>query len=205
MVSVTLSLVAQMVKHLPGMKETLVWWSLGWEDPLEKEMATHSSILAWKEWTEESGRLQSTGSQRVRYNWATNTTTLSLTVHDIRERLHTWQNSIKNQWEGFTGGSVIRNPPASVREPGWTPGPGRFHKSRSNEACMPQLLSLCSGARELQLLSPHVATTEAWRLWSLCPTTRKATAVRSPCTASREQPLLARTWEKPTEQQRLSK
>ena len=48
-----------MVKHLPTMRETLVQ-SLGWEDPLEKEMATHSSTLAWKiPWTEEPGRLQS--------------------------------------------------------------------------------------------------------------------------------------------------
>ena len=45
--------------------------SLGWDDPLEEGMATHSSILAWKIlWTEESGRLQSMGSQRVRHNWA---------------------------------------------------------------------------------------------------------------------------------------
>ena len=59
------SLVAQMVKHLPTMRETWVR-SLGWEDPLEKEMATHSHILAWKiPWTEDPGRLQSMGSQRV--------------------------------------------------------------------------------------------------------------------------------------------
>ena len=59
------SLVAQMVKHLPTMRETRVQ-SLSWEDPLEKEMATHSSTLAWKiPWTEEPGRLQSMGSQRV--------------------------------------------------------------------------------------------------------------------------------------------
>ena len=52
-------LVAQRLKHLPAMWETWVQ-SLGWEDPLEKEMATHSSILAWKiPWTEESGGLQS--------------------------------------------------------------------------------------------------------------------------------------------------
>ena len=59
------SLVAQMVKRLPTMEETQVQ-SLGREDPLEKEMAPHSSILAWKiPWTEEPGRLQSMGSQRV--------------------------------------------------------------------------------------------------------------------------------------------
>ena len=54
-----------MVKHLPAMQETWVR-SLGWEDLLEKEMATHSSTLAWRiPWTEEPGRLQSMGSQRV--------------------------------------------------------------------------------------------------------------------------------------------
>ena len=59
------SLVAQLVKNLPAVQETQVR-SLGWEDPLEKEMAAHSSILAWKiSWTEESGGLQSMGSQRV--------------------------------------------------------------------------------------------------------------------------------------------
>ena len=62
------SLVAQLVKHLPAMQETWVR-SLGWEDPLEKEMMTHSSTLAWKiPWTEELGRLQSMGSLRVRHN-----------------------------------------------------------------------------------------------------------------------------------------
>ena len=54
-----------MVKNPPVMQENWVH-SLGWEDPLEKEMATHSSILAWRiSWTEEPGGLQSTGSQRV--------------------------------------------------------------------------------------------------------------------------------------------
>ena len=62
------SLVAQRVKHLPAMRETRVR-SLGREDPLEKEMAAHSSILAWRiPWTEEPGRLQPTGSQRVGYD-----------------------------------------------------------------------------------------------------------------------------------------
>ena len=90
------SLMAQLVKNPPAMWETWVW-SLGWEDPqekgkathssilekkssicscllifLEKEMATHSSILAWRiTWTEEPGVLQSMGSQRVGYDWAT--------------------------------------------------------------------------------------------------------------------------------------
>ena len=61
----TASLVAQTVKNLPAMQEAQVR-SLGREDPLEKETATHSSILAWEiPWTEEPGRLQLMGSQRV--------------------------------------------------------------------------------------------------------------------------------------------
>ena len=59
------SLVAQTVKNLPTVRETGVR-SLGWEDPLEKEMATHSSILAWRiPWTEEPSGLQSMGLQRI--------------------------------------------------------------------------------------------------------------------------------------------
>ena len=62
---------SQMVKHLPAMRKTQVR-SLGREDPLEKEMATHSSTLAWKiPWTEECGRLQSMGLQRVGHDLAT--------------------------------------------------------------------------------------------------------------------------------------
>ena len=69
------TLVAQMVKNPPAMQETWVQ-SLGWEDPLKKGMATHSSILAWRiPWTEEPGRLQSMGLQRVGHNGATNTFT----------------------------------------------------------------------------------------------------------------------------------
>ena len=69
--SFRISLVAQMVKHLPVVREAWVQ-SQGCEDSLEREMATHSSTLAWKiPWMEEPGRLQSTGSQRVRHNWVT--------------------------------------------------------------------------------------------------------------------------------------
>ena len=62
---------AQWIKNPPAMQETQKMWktqvqSLGWEDPLEEEMATHSSVLAWRTpWSEEPGRLQSMGSQRV--------------------------------------------------------------------------------------------------------------------------------------------
>ena len=72
--TLSLPLVAQRVKCLPAMQETWVW-SLGREYPLEKEMATHSSILAWRiPWTEEPGGLQSTGLQRVGHDWATSLT-----------------------------------------------------------------------------------------------------------------------------------
>ena len=64
---------AQLVRNLPAMRETQVR-SLGWEDPLEKVMATHSTILAWRfPRTEEPGCLQSMGWQRVKHDWVTNT------------------------------------------------------------------------------------------------------------------------------------
>ena len=69
---------AQTVKNLPAMQETqeTLVQSLVREDPLEKEMATHSSILAWEiPWTEEPGGLQSMGLQKVGQGWATNTDT----------------------------------------------------------------------------------------------------------------------------------
>ena len=66
--------VAQMVKNLPSMQKTWVR-SLDWEDPLKKEIAIHSSILACRiPWTAEPGRLQSMGSQRIRHNQTINTT-----------------------------------------------------------------------------------------------------------------------------------
>ena len=64
------SLVAQTVKNLPAMQKTWVQ-SLGWEDPLEEEMATHSNIPPWRiPWTEEPGEVQSIVSHRVRHNWS---------------------------------------------------------------------------------------------------------------------------------------
>ena len=70
------SSVAQLVKNLPVMWETWIH-SLGWEDPMEEGMATHSSILAWRipPWTEKPGRLQSMGSQKVGHSWATKPST----------------------------------------------------------------------------------------------------------------------------------
>ena len=69
-----------MVKNLPAVQETCIQ-SLGWENPLEKRMATHSSIVAWRiPRTEEPGKLQSMGSQRIRHEWATNAFTLNIFV-----------------------------------------------------------------------------------------------------------------------------
>ena len=111
------SLVAQMVKRLSTMRETRVQ-SLGWEDPLEGEMAIQSRTIAWKiPWTEEPGRLQSMGPQRVGHDRAT-----SLTIHE---------------WRAFSDDSVIKNPPANVRDPEDLVsilGSGRFLWSRTWQA-----------------------------------------------------------------------
>ena len=71
-------LVAQMVKNLSAMRKTWVW-SLGWEDPVEEGMVTHSVFLPGESpWTEEPGRLQSMGSQRVGHDWATKQSTTTV-------------------------------------------------------------------------------------------------------------------------------
>ena len=83
-----ISLVAQRAKRLLAVRETRVW-SLGQEDPLEKEIATHSSTLAWKiPWTDKPGRLQSMGSQRVGHDWATSLS-LSILFRPFRIQLMT--------------------------------------------------------------------------------------------------------------------
>ena len=77
-------LVAQMIKSLPSVWETWVW-PLGQDDPLEKEMATYSSTLAWKiPWMKEPGSLQSMGSQRVGHNWVT---CLSFSLRELKDVL----------------------------------------------------------------------------------------------------------------------
>ena len=82
------SLVAQRLKCLPAMRETWVW-SLGQEDLLEKEMATHSSILAWRiPWTEELGGLQSMESQRAGHDWMTSPSL--------------WVSSVESLWASAT-------------------------------------------------------------------------------------------------------
>ena len=79
------SLVSQMVKNLPAMEETLVWF-LGQEEPLEKKMATHSSILVWKNpWTEEPGRLWSMALERVGHYWTANSYVATSSCEDCWE------------------------------------------------------------------------------------------------------------------------
>ena len=98
-------MVAQLVKNLSAMRETWVR-SLGWEHPLEEEMATHSSILAWEiSWTEEPGGVQSVGSQKVRYSWAT---------EHPRRPCDYWV-PISNRFWGFPGDSVVKNLPVGCR------------------------------------------------------------------------------------------
>ena len=84
------TLVAQWLKNLPTVQETWVW-SMGWEDPLEAGMATHSSILAWEvPWTEEPGKLQSMELQRVRLDWVTKHTLQVTCIHiTLREAIAT--------------------------------------------------------------------------------------------------------------------
>ena len=90
--SMHLPQVAQMVKRLPAMQETQVQ-SLAWEDPLEKEMATHSHTLAWKiPWTEEPVRLQSRGLQRVGHNWAASLAALGELIDQQRANT-SWNHS----------------------------------------------------------------------------------------------------------------
>ena len=85
--SIWASLVVQRVKHLLALRETWVG-SLGWADPLEKAMATHSSTLAWRiPWTEKPGRLQSMGSQRVGHDWATSLHFMSIESVTLSNRL----------------------------------------------------------------------------------------------------------------------
>ena len=105
------SLVAQMVKNLPAVQETWVQF-LGWEDLLEKGMATHSSIFAWRiPWTEEPGRLQSMGLQRVRHDWETNTFTFSSRRSSNLFTWHIWhmtsQSGLHTPLTHFTRTLVI--------------------------------------------------------------------------------------------------
>ena len=112
------SLVAQTVKRLSAMQETWVR-SLGWEDPLEKEMAAHSSILAWKiPWTVEPDRLPSMGLQRVGHDWVTSLfqnieqSSLCYTVGPC------WLSILNITVWDFPGGTVDKSPPANAGDSG---------------------------------------------------------------------------------------
>ena len=132
-----------MVKHLPTMRETQVR-SLDREDPLEKEMAAHSSTLAWKiPWTEESDRLQSMGSQRVRHYWVTS---LSLYMSPQRWFFFSYlclcQMILqRSAFRGSPGGQVVKNRPCNARDTRWIPGP-RSHMQQGYQVHEPQLLIL---------------------------------------------------------------
>ena len=109
------NLLVQQVKSPPAMQETWVQ-SLGPEDPLKKEMATHSSILAWRiPWTEEPGGLQSTGSQRVGHDWATEDTQPSVS------------GIFRNSREDFPDGPVVKTAHFSCRGPMFDPWSGKLH------------------------------------------------------------------------------
>ena len=99
------SLVAQLVKNPPAIWETWVL-SLGWEDPLEEGMATHSSIPAWRiPWTEEPGGLQFLGSQRVAHDWVTKHSTDAGTSSSYSSLIEAW-NSLLGL--GFPIGRFLR-------------------------------------------------------------------------------------------------
>ena len=135
------SLVAQRLNHLPAMRETWVQ-SLGQEDPLEKEMATYSSILAWRmPWMEEPGGLHAMGSQRVRHDWATSLTWLWSPQRKFPWLLYLnkfpfiifYLNSPSLFFISstvtccyFPGGSMVKNLPANAGDTGLIPGLGRF-------------------------------------------------------------------------------
>ena len=119
---------AQMVRNLPAMQDTQVWF-LGQEDPLEKGMATYSSILAWRiPWAEEPGQLQSMGLQRVGHNWVTNTHILhphnvtcffpnvqnkkylsSVVLSRVAFLLQYWFSKVYYSWRLFIGRDLKRH------------------------------------------------------------------------------------------------
>ena len=133
--------------------------SLGWEDPLEEEMSTHSSILAWRiSWTEEPGGLWSVASQRVRHNWS------DLARHslNLRENEDTWGLLKLKEWENPEIGEVL-----IIHSPGGTGG-------QKDSLC--QHISGGMGWRNERL--------KPWRRGDLKTQTSWATTIaRKPCSA----------------------
>ena len=119
-----------MVKNLPAMWKTRVQ-SLGWEDPLEEGMATHSSILAWRiPWIEESGGLQSMGSQRVRHDSMTDTD-IYMPIYLLFQFVPPQQ---KNSRKTSTSASLTMLNPLTV----WiTANCGKFLKGRDHQTSSP--------------------------------------------------------------------
>ena len=115
-------------------------------------------------------------------------------LEEMDKFLETYSPPKQNEEEtcDFSGGTVVKNLPASAGDMGLSPGPGRSHMLWSNKARAPQLLSLHSRAREPQLLSLRATTTEAHMLKSPCSIKREATAMRSPRTTARESPHAVR-------------
>ena len=93
-----------------------------------------------------------------------------------------------NNFQDLPGGTVVKNPPAIAGDTGSSPGPGRFHMLQSNEACVPQLLSLHSRAHKPQLLKPACHNYWSPHAQRLCSATREASAMRSPHTAMKSSP-----------------
>ena len=151
------SLVAQMVKHLLTMRETRVRF-LGWEDPLEKEMATHSSALAWKiPWMEERGRLQSMGSQRVRHNWATS---LYIPLLKISLPLHPFLLLFPHRYSmpGASQGLSGKESTCNNRRCGFNPWVGKIPLRRKWQPTSVFLPGKSQGQRSLAGYSPWMAS-----------------------------------------------
>ena len=134
-------------------------------------------------------------------------------LHRLKELTHRIrkQTPIKMCVGGFPGGAVVKNPPANAGDTGSSPGPGRSHMPQSNSARAPQLLSLRSTARALQLLSPRITTTEPTRhnyqspcAQNLCSAAREATAMRSPHTVTKSSPHSPQLEKARAQQQRPS-
>ena len=169
-------MVAQMVKRLPAMRETQVS-SLGREDPLEKEMATHPSTLAWKiPWTEEPGGLQSKGLQRVGHDWAT-----SLSLYRpmwkmmLRERVRVLQTELNGTCviTGFLGTShslfcFVFTTLTEVRVGIKTTMQLLIHivSQLYLTALLPES---CPGTRKWWTLPLWVVVKDEWEVWRLIP------------------------------------
>ena len=148
-----------MVKRLPTMWETRVQ-SLGWEDLLEKEMATHSSTLAWKiPWMEKPSRLQSMGSQRVDHDWAT-----SLSTFEATFGLPWWFSGKEYIWRRHKFHPWVEKIPWRMR---WQPTPLFFprkpHQQKSLEGyspwgCKRIRHDLATNQQQQKLLLAHTDT-----------------------------------------------